>query len=296
MQINLGHLRYFIVVAEELHFGRAAARLNIAQPPLSQQISRLEKELEVRLFERKSRRVELTAAGQSFLAHPPRMLVEFEDAGLGGQGAHRGEPGRRVIRTIPIGLRHFYDSLLPAFRTLHTDVRLTVRSMSTVEQIRALHNGQIDIALIRLPVEDPLIEVKQVFRDPLVVAMPARHRLAKLRSIPVDAVVDEPQVMFVRARAPDYYDFIVNLLKRPGKGLYIAQEAEDFESHMGMVAAGFGLALVPGAVRHIASRGVVYRPLRSPTIRVESALAVLKDRETAVIHSFLQVAAAQSRR
>mgnify|MGYP001550581545 CR=1 FL=1 len=290
MQVNLGHLRYFVAVAEELHFGRAAARLNISQPPLSQQIARLEAELEVKLFSRGNRRVELTSAGQLFLTQARRLLVDFGDSVLEAQRAHRGEIGQLVIGTIPVGSAQLYESILPAFRDRHSNVRLVVRSLSTAEQIEALHRGQIDVGVLRLPVQDSLLEVKQVFSEQLVVALATKHRFAKARAIPLDWLTDEPQVMFSRARAADYFDFIVNLFKTPGKSLTISQEVDQVEAHLGLVAGGFGVSLMPGAVRYIRFKGVVYRPLCESTIRVESAIAVLRGRKTNAINEFIKIA------
>jgi DNA-binding transcriptional LysR family regulator len=283
-------------VAEELHFGRAAARLNISQPPLSQQISRLEAELKVKLFSRGSRKVELTSAGHVFVAKARRLLVDFGDSVLEAQRAHRGEVGQLVIGTIPVGSAQLYQTILPAFRDRHRGVRLVIRSIGTAEQIEALHSGQIDIGVLRLPVHDPLIEIKQVFSEKLVVAVPTKHRFAKGKAISIESLIDEPQVMFSRTRAPDYFDFIMKLFRRPGKSMTISLEVDQVEAQLGLVAAGFGVSLMPAAIREMRFSGVVYRPLQESKIRVESAIAILRGRNTNSISEFTKTVHEVTRR
>ena len=290
MQINFGHIRYFVVVAEELHFGRAAARLHIAQPPLSQQIARLEQELGIKLFARKSRSVELTSAGQVFLTKARRMLLDFDESVLEAQRAYRGEAGRLVVGTIPIAFNRFYPVILPQFKARHPDVTLIVRSMSTTAQIQALHTGQIDIAVLRLPVQGTMLDVKAVFREPLVVALPSGHPLAKARTISLEMIAKEPQVMFPRPFAPDYYDYIVELFKGLGPGLVVSQEADHVEAHLGLVGGEFGVSLMPETVSRLRFKGVVYRPLRDRRVFTECGIIVLRGRETGVIREFLRIA------
>ncbi|WP_139839499.1 LysR substrate-binding domain-containing protein [Oceanibacterium hippocampi] len=290
MRINLHHIRYFIVVAEELHFGRAAARLNMAQPALSQRIQSLEAELEVKLIDRSKRQIELTRAGQVFLKRSRQMLIDFDESVLVTQRTHRGETDQLVVGTIPAGMGGtLFREILPAFQRSHPQVSVIVRSLSTARQIELLHTGQIDVGLLRLPVSDPRLTLQAISSDTLVVAMREDHPLASLDKVSLAAVAEEPQIIFPRVLAPDFYDFIIGLLKATSAPFTIAHEAEHLEMHLGLVAGGLGVAVVP-ATRDTYYRGVVYRPLEEQDIYVETALAFLRGRETKFIRAFVDIA------
>lgn len=292
MQVNLRHIRYFLVVAEELHFGRAAARLNMAQPALSQRIQALESELQVELFNRGNRRVELTPAGNAFLSRARQILSDFDEAVLVAQRSHRSETGQLVIGTIPNGMGgKLFREVLPQFREHFPDVKVVVQSRSTTSQIAALHNGQLDIALLRMPVSDPRLSFRARFKDRLAVALAANHPKARARGLSLASVADEPQIMFPRYLAPDYYDFLIGLLKSAGGNFVIAHEATHIETHLGLVAGGFGVALM-SSKKNIDHVGVVYRPLRAPCPVVETAFAILRGRETKLIKAFIDIAEA----
>lgn len=292
MQVNLRHVRYFLMVAEELHFGRAAARLNMAQPALSQRIQALELELQVVLFTRSKRKVELTPAGHSFLSRSRQILADFDDAVLVAQRTHRNETGQLSIGTIPNGMGGMlFREILPEFKQRFPRVNVLVQARSTTNQIAALHNGQLDVALIRMPVTDPLLSFRAIYTDQLAVALPAGHPKARAKVLSLAAVADEPQIMFPRHLAPDYYDFLIGLLKSTGGSFTVAHEADHLETHLGLVAGGFGVALMPSK-KDIQYAGVVYRPLRAPCPTIETAFAFLRGRETKLIKSFVDIASA----
>jgi DNA-binding transcriptional LysR family regulator len=289
MQIFLNHIRHFIVVAEELHFGRAAARLHMAQPPLSHQIRQLEKELNVELFSRSHKKVQLTTAGEIFLARSRQLLLDLDESILQAQRAHRGETGSLVVGTIPAGVGHLFSYILPTFRQKHPEVQLSVKSMSTAAQISALHNGDLDMAVLRLPISDPRIEIRGVVSAPLVVVLAAHHPLAGSEVISLASIAAEPQVIFPRRFAPDYYDLIQGLFERIGVPLPVAREAEDIQTHFGLIAGGFGIGLFPSTSR-LRHEDVVMVPLRDPEVFIQTGIGFLRGRETPLISDFLSIA------
>jgi DNA-binding transcriptional LysR family regulator len=292
MQLNLRHIRYFLVVAEELHFGRAAARLNLAQPALSQRIQALELELKVVLFDRSKRKVELTPAGQAFLARSRQILADFDDAVLITQRTHRDDTGQLSVGTIPNGMGGLlFREILPQFKERFPRVKVIVQSLSTTSQIASLHKGQLDVALLRMPVADPLLSFRAGSRDLLAVALPVDHPKARAKILSLASVAQEPQIMFPRHLAPDYYDFLIGLLQATGASFTVAHEADHLETHLGLVAGGFGVALMPSK-RGIQYHGVVYRALSAPRPCIETAFAFLRGRETKLIKAFIEIATA----
>src|SRR5579875_998382 len=193
--MELRHLRYFVAVAEELHFGRAAARLMIVQPSLSQQIRQLEDELGFPLLRRTKRSVELTDAGRVFLAEARDVLARVQSAKYAAQRANRGEVGRLVVGYISSSAFDLLPVLLRAYRERFPDVEVTLRELNTQEQVRALEEGHIHVGLLRLPISTPLINIEVVRREPIVCALPEEHPLASLERIPVALLGPEPVVM-----------------------------------------------------------------------------------------------------
>jgi DNA-binding transcriptional LysR family regulator len=289
MQVLLNHLKHFVVVAEELHFGRAAARLHMAQPPLSHQVRQLEREIKVELFSRHNKKVSLTAAGEVFLARSRQLLLDLDESVLQAQRAHRGETGTLVVGTIPAGVSHLFTVILPTFRARHPQVQLTVRTLSTAGQLAALHNGDIDMAVLRLPISDPRIDIRGVVSDPLLVVLPSHHPLASQPEIELAAIAEVPQVIFPRAFAPDYYDLIQGLFKSIGATLPVAQVAEDIQTHFGLIAGGFGIGLFPHASQ-MRYADIAMIPLTRPRVLIETGIGFLRGRETPLISDFLAIA------
>lgn len=289
MQILLNHLKHFVVVAEELHFGRAAARLHMAQPPLSHQVRQLERELNVELFSRSHKKVSLTAAGEVFLARSRQLLLDLDESVLQAQRAHRGETGTLVVGTIQAGVSHLFTVILPTFRLRHPKVQLSVRTLSTAAQLTALHNGDIDMAVLRLPISDPRVEIRGVVSDPLLVVLPTSHRLAGLAEIELAAIADEPQVIFPREFAPDYYDLIQGLFQGIGVRLPVSQIAEDTQTHFGLISGGFGIGLFPHTSR-LRYQDIAMIPLTEPRVFIDTGIGFLRGRETPLIRDFLSIA------
>lgn len=263
--MELRHLRYFVAVAEELHFGRAAARLGIAQPPLSRQIHDLEAELGFALFERSRPRVRLTAAG-SVLATHARSVLEAIDVGV--REARRtslGEQGR-VRVGYPSSLAHSgLTELLRAFRARFPGVEVGLQPLSTSDVIATLKRDQIDVGFVRGPVEDPALSIERVRREALVLALPAQHPLAGKKRIALTSIAAEPFVFFPRERAPAFFDLLVSLCREAGFSPRVAQEVPQTDV-LSLVAAGFGISMVPASVLETRRPDLVLRPIiGSPT-------------------------------
>lgn len=211
--IELRHLRYFITVAEELNFSRAAERLHIAQPPLSQQIQALEAELGLQLFERKKRPLKLTAAGQVFLAEARLLFPQLDRAITSAQKVSRGEVGRLVVGTNSSVANSVLPDILQIFRSLFPAVILVLREVTTSEQVHLLRDRQIDIAFERLPSangNDTTLNFLPILQEPLVIALPENHSLATQSQIPLYALADEPFVLPPPDLVPSYSQ-IINL-------------------------------------------------------------------------------------
>jgi DNA-binding transcriptional LysR family regulator len=260
--MELRQLRYFVAVAEELHFRRAAARLHISQPPVSQQIAALEDELGCRLLARTRRRVELTPAGEAFLRDARAMLSELDVAVSTARRIDTGQVG--VLRVTFVGSALF--SIVPGtvqrFRRARPDVEIELRERSTVEQLRALNAGVVDLALVRPPIEpDDRLRTERVMRERTVAAIPAAHALADLRRIPLRRLAAEPLVLFPRVQAPGFHDLLTGRMAATGISPHVVQYAPETLTIIGLVAAGIGVSPVPASVAHLALDGVTYRPL-----------------------------------
>ncbi len=258
--MELRHLRYFVAVADELHFGRAAARLGIAQPPLSRQIQQLEHELGFPLFDRSRRRVELSSAGEVLLTHARKVLESVETAVREARRTHAGERGSVAVG-YPSSLAYTgLVGLLRAFRAEYPDVELTVRELSLAGQIEAIKSGQLDAGFVRGPLEDKALLAECVRREPLVAVLPADHPLAGVPSLRLEALAAEPFVFFSRARAPAFFDLLITLCQKAGFTPHIRQEAPQVDV-LSLVAAGFGISIMPASVREIRRADVVFRSL-----------------------------------
>lgn len=260
--MELRQLRYFVAVAEELHFRRAAARLHISQPPLSQQIAALESELGCRLLERTRRRVELTAAGDAFLRDARTLLAELDRAIGTARAIDSGQAGVLRIGFVGSALHSILPAAVQRFRRARPQVEVELRERSTVEGLRALVTGAVDVALVRPPIEpDATLFVEVVLRERTIAVLPADHPLAALRRVPLRRLASEPLVLFPRAQAPGYHDLLIGRLAATGAPPRVVQYAPEMITIVGLVAAGIGVSPVPASVEHLGLDGVTYRPL-----------------------------------
>ncbi|WP_131737047.1 LysR substrate-binding domain-containing protein [Actinomadura roseirufa] len=277
--MDLRHLRYFVAVAEELHFGRAAERLTMAQPPLSQAIRRLETDLGVELLHRTTRRVDLTDAGRGYLARARKILGEVDDAAHEARRIAAGAVGHLTLGCV--GSATY--SLLPAIsRGLSEElpgVDFSFRGeMLAPDQAAALRAGEIDLALLRPPLADPSLAVLPLRRDRLVVAVPADHPLAALHRIGIDDLADTDLIVHSANRRSVMYDVVLGLFHDAAAEPRIRHEVGETSTLVTLVAGGLGVAVVPEPVTALALDGVVFRPLARPAVTVDLAIAHRTDR------------------
>ena len=267
-------LRYFSAVAERLHFGRAAQALHISQPPLSRAIRALEAQLGVPLLRRNRRRVELTAAGERLLDETRRLTAQLERALSGLRAMAAGEEGRLRIGFVSLADYGVLPGLLKAYKAARPRVRLALREMLSPEQAAALQAGALDFALLLPPVHGAAdLDHLVVQRERFVVALPARHRLARARRLAMRALAGEPLVMVPREIAPGLYDIVANLAAKAGFSLNVAQEAIQMQTVVSLVSSGLGAAVVPASVANLGRRGVIYRELADAHPRLDVWLA-----------------------
>ena len=212
--MELRHLRYFLCVANELHFGRAAKKLHIAQPPLSQQIRQLEEELGLQLFERTKRRVQLTAAGAVFANAMQSVMNQIEQGVQAAQQASRGELGQLTIGFVSSAAYNVLPPILQTFRARFPQVKLTLHELTTAQQQQWFQTGQIDVGFARPPIQDDSIDWRILLRESLVVALPDDHPLAKQGKVSQSEIANEPFILFPRHASPGLYDHIISLCRQ----------------------------------------------------------------------------------
>lgn len=263
-KIELRHLRYFAAVAEELHFGRAAERLGIAQPPLSQQIKSLEELVGHTLFERRPQ-VRLTPAGEALLEVARRTLSHVEEGLDSARRVGRGETGKITVGFAASILTTALPEILRTYRERFPGVELRLRELSSAAQAAALSEGGIDVAFVREAVEQGAgLVCEPILREEFVAVLPPAHRLAKRRELPLGELAGEPFVHFPRAVAPALYDQVGDACRRAGFQPRVVQEAQEWLTILGLVEAGLGVSLVPDSFRRLRWGGVQYRPLAPP--------------------------------
>lgn len=287
--MELRHLRYFLAVAEELSFTRAAERLHMAQPPLGQQIRQLEKELGVELFHRTKRRVRLTEVGEVFLGEAYLALEQVERAAEAARRADRGETGKLSVGFVGSAAYDVLPEILKAFRERYPAVEITLEELTTAQQVRALGERRIEVGFVRPPVEEEGLAVKTVLREPLVAVLPADHRLSERANLPLSVLKDESFVMSPRRLGPSFYDRIVGACREAGFSPRVVQEAIQMQTIIGMVAAGIGVAIVPSSESNLARKGVVYKPIRGEGLEVELAAVWASEDSSPTLREFLKV-------
>jgi DNA-binding transcriptional LysR family regulator len=286
---DLWQLRYFIAVAEQLHFGRAAATLHISQPPLSRAIRALEECLGMALFVRNRRKVELTPAGARLLEEARRTLGQLERTVLELRGMASGERGRLRIGFVSLADYGVLPRLLKSYKAARPGVQLALREMLSPEQSLALAAGELDFGLLLPPVSEAEgLEHLVVQRERFVAALPARHRLAAARGpLAMSELAGESFVMVPREIAPGLYDIVSGLAARAGFSLNVAQEAIQMQTVVSLVSSGLGAAVVPGSVANLGRRGVVYRRLSDRHPMLELWLAWRRGATGAAAEEFI---------
>jgi DNA-binding transcriptional LysR family regulator len=287
--MELRHLRYFVAVAEELHFGRAARRLQISQPPLSQQIRRLEEELGVELFRRTKRDVRMTSAGQAFLERARRLLVEVERSVESTRQAARGVVGRLEIGYVPAAEIRVLPRVLRAFRRRFPRVETGLRLLTPAEQVDALRQGRVDVAITRLPLREEGVRVERFLREECRVAVSRRHPLARRAVLGPDDLRGLPLLLFPRAAAPALHDAILGYFRTADGSPKLAYGLHSVGSGLGLVAADLGVSIVPSSFEAMRFPGVAYRRLAPPVPFGEYGLLTLKEAPSPLQLVFLKL-------
>ncbi|QIN79972.1 LysR family transcriptional regulator [Rubrobacter marinus] len=295
--MELRHLRYFVAVAEELSFSRAAQRLHMAQPPLSTQIKQLEQEIGARLFDRTGRSVQLTEAGRLFLQEVRRIFVQVEQASRMAREADQGELGRLSLGFIPAASNDLLPEVLREFRRRFPKVELYMHELMPDRVVQSLHDRRVDVSFLFLPCEDQDVPCKVVSREPLVVALPETHPLASEPKLEMRDLANEDFVLPARYSTPSLYGKIVEVCHRSGfLPNAVQEEVGLMQTVLGVVAGGLGIALVPASLRNLNRRGVVYKELRNPEAVVEMGVVWRRGDNSPVLASFLRVVGEVSER
>lgn len=259
--MELRHLRYFVAVAHELHFRRAAERLHIAQPALSQQIKKLEHELGVMLLTRTKRRVALTEAGAVFLVEARRILDLSREAVATARRAAAGEIGRLRVGYVDWTVYLPLPQIVRRYRRLHPEVSLTIAEMHTVPQREALEHGDLDVGLFGLSGEAGIYETEVVAEDPVVVGLPESHPLAALERVPLAALAEEPWVLLQRDLQTAFVELVLRTCAAAGFVPRVVQEADHLNTVAALVSAGLGVTLLPRTVARLSREHFVWRAL-----------------------------------
>ena len=292
--MELRHLRYFIAVAEEKHITRAAERLGMQQPPLSQQIRALERELDVRLFRRKPRGVELTDAGSALLLDARAILSHIDQAFATTRRTARGEQGRIALGfTSSAPFHPFVPRIIRAYRDAFPMISLTLEEGGTTELIEDLRSERIDAAFVRTAIgnHEGLV-VNLLLQEAMVLALPRAHILArgKSKGVPLKALANETFIVYRRHTGPGLHDAILSACSAAGFSPRVGQEAPRIVSTLNLVAAGLGISLVPESLKRMRMDGVVFRPLAGaaqPTAPLY--LASRRGEASAAVRRFLEL-------
>jgi DNA-binding transcriptional LysR family regulator len=267
--MELRHLRSMLVLAEELHFGRAAGRLGIAQPALSRQIQQLETELQTPLFKRSPRAVSLTDAGREFVESVGPPIRQLEDAAANATNFARAKRGKLRLGSSSNLSSEFIPELLQRLHRESPLVRIDVRELSVAEQIRTLHAAEIDIGLATLPINDPSLIVRRVLSEPLVLMVPAESEFASRTSVRFGELTKERFIMCPRYRHTGFHEVIVELAAKAGFRPRIASEVDAKTASVALVERGLGVALVLQSETSTASDRVRCIPITNPALFID---------------------------
>jgi DNA-binding transcriptional LysR family regulator len=285
------HLRYFVTLAEDLHFTRAAERLYIAQPALSQQIAKLEDELGVALLARTRRSVALTDAGRVFLAEARALLEQRDEAVSRTQRAAAGHTGTLRLGFVGTATYTVLHPVLTAYRAAYPDVSLKLHEHTTSQQLARLLGGSLDVGILRLPTPQDQLKSACLLSEPVIVVLPSDHRLAGAQAIDPAELATEPFITVPRELEPVVYDRNMGICAAAGFSPRIAQEAGEIHTMVELASAGLGVAFAPASLAGLQRPGVAYRPLSvPPATALETDLAWRADNTSAVVDAFVRTA------
>src|SRR5271163_2932604 len=288
MAMELRHIRYFLAVAEERHFTRAAAKVGIGQPPLSQQIKDLESEIGTRLFHRVPHGAELTAAGEAFLQGVKEMPTLAERAMKAAQRAARGETGSlRVGFTASAAFNTVVPSAIRAFRRAYADVELSLEEANTTRLVAGLQDGVLDAAFLRPGAAgSEAFQLRLLSEEPMVVALPANHPCAAGQDVELSDLRTDPFLLFPRPVSPTLYDSVIGACRTAGFDPLIGQVAPHMASIITLVAAELGVSIVPASMRQLQVAGVAYRAIAGEAPITRLALAHRRGETSPIVRNF----------
>lgn len=293
MNIELRQLRYFVAVAEEMHFGRAALRLHMTQPPLSQTIQSLEAALGTQLFSRTRRSIALTPAGAALLPEAQRMLLQAAALPDLARRAASGASGRLSLAFVSTADYSVLPPFLREFREQYPQVQIDLREATSDVQLEDLAQGRIDVGLLIPPLSDKAraeLDYAAVLSEPLILAAPKGMKaLRGKKAASLKALADMPLIIFPRRIAPAFHDAILACFRDAGLTPRIGQEAIQMQTIVSLVSAGMGIALVPQSVSNLKRPGVEYMALTGKTPLVETGLAWRRDNASPVLRAFLEL-------
>jgi len=286
--MELRHLQYFLAVAEELHFGRAAKRLHVSQPPLSRQIRQLEEEIGVLLFKRTKRKVALTNAGRIFSDEARLILQQVEEAATLARDAGPNPQNRLMVAYSPHNA-HIALRTLFTFSKRYPDIHVLLRSLATALQVDAILVGRVDIGFLTLPAYSEELTIETIQRDHLVVVMSKNHPLASRRTIPIRALADETLILYPRHLNAKRHDLITGMCRRSGFSPRIIHEVDSIDITMELVSKGFGVSVMRPPFFDILKAGVVLRNLQHAPL-LETAIVYRRSSRSSVVDDFVSVA------
>jgi DNA-binding transcriptional LysR family regulator len=287
--VSLRHFRYFVALAEELHFGRAAKRLRVAQPALSQQVRALEDALGCVLLERRPR-VALTPAGHVFLHEARQTLARVEGGIEATQRVGRGEGGSLSVGFAASAVLTHFPETVRQYRERFPRVALHLQELSPAAEVEAVRTGAVDVAFVREIGAGPDLAYEAIVREPLAVLLPEEHTLAAAESVQLEALAGEPFVHFPREIAPTLYDQILVLCRQAGFLPHVVQEVREWLTEISLVQAGIGVAIVPASFERIRWRGISCRPLRDQGARAIVAICHRREGLSPAAAMFAQIA------
>jgi DNA-binding transcriptional LysR family regulator len=288
--MELRHLRYFLAVAEESSFTKAALKVGIGQPPLSMQIRNLEEEIGVELFRRGSHGVELSEAGHAFMVHARQTLDEAQKAVRAAQQIGRGDAGQlRMGFTTSAAFNPVVSLSIQAFRERYPAVEVSLMEANSAHLFTHLEDGRLDAAFVRPSslIADSL-ELRHFPSEPMKIVIPRSHPLASRRALPLSALAQDPFIMFPRSNGVALYDEVIRACRESGFEPMINQQAPQLSSLVNLVAAGLGVSVVPEAIAQIKLDGVRYLDIRGPRPLAKLAFAYARDK-SAIVSNFLNM-------
>lgn len=293
--IDLRQLRYFLAVSEELNFGRAALRLHISQPPLSRQIRQLEDQLGVELFLRSKSGVALTEAGAAFLPEVRQTLLQAEKAVAVARATRGAEDGRFIVGYTTVFDRSAIPDVFDRLHQRFPNWRIVTKGKHSISLVRDIKNGIMDAAFIGLHTDTQGLTVETILEEPLVVALPANHRLAQKRGLGFDDLRGEPMFWFERRMNPGFYDHCQAFFEQIDFKPNVIPEPPDHHILLGLIAEGQGIALISASLQNVKRKGVAFRALKESSNRLSMGIAVIYSERnpSPVLHPFLDLVRAK---